>query len=110
MERGCLRYLPSAVTLRAVVRIHGTWIRHAQYGWQVCVNTFELTIISTVAASSLSWWPTPASRAGARRGKQSRASTGTSADEDQIHPPGRSGRHQVNPNRRPAPQPFRDGD
>src|SRR5438876_6615379 len=34
--------LPADVTLRAVVRIGGIWIRHAQYGWQVRVNTFEL--------------------------------------------------------------------
>src|SRR5579859_3285355 len=37
-----LGYLPADVTLRAVVRLSGTWIRHAQYGWQVRVNTFEL--------------------------------------------------------------------
>ncbi len=34
--------LPADVTLRAIVRIGGIWIRHAQYGWQVRVNTFEL--------------------------------------------------------------------
>jgi len=34
--------LPAAVTLRAVVGIGGIWIRHAQYGWQVRVSTFEL--------------------------------------------------------------------
>ena len=37
-----LGYLPADVTLRAVVRLGGTWARHAQYGWQVRVNTFEL--------------------------------------------------------------------
>src|SRR3984893_13383651 len=37
-----LGYLPADVTLRAVVHLGGTWIRHAQYGWQVRVNTFEL--------------------------------------------------------------------
>jgi exodeoxyribonuclease V alpha subunit len=34
--------LAADVTLRAVVRIGGIWIRHAQYGWQVRVSTFEL--------------------------------------------------------------------
>jgi len=37
-----LGHLPADITLRAVVRLGGTWIRHAQYGWQVRVNTFEL--------------------------------------------------------------------
>src|SRR5437660_612885 len=32
-----LGYLPTEVTLRAVMRISGVWIRHAQYGWQVRV-------------------------------------------------------------------------
>jgi len=36
---GCL---PADVTLRAVVRVGGTWTRHAQYGWQVQVKTVEL--------------------------------------------------------------------
>jgi len=30
-----LGYLPPGVTLRAVVRVGGTWTRHAQFGWQV---------------------------------------------------------------------------
>jgi exodeoxyribonuclease V alpha subunit len=37
-----LGHLPTDVTLRAVVRVAGTWMRHAQHGWQVRVNTFEL--------------------------------------------------------------------
>src|SRR6266542_604532 len=37
-----LGYLPPDVTLRAVVRVGGTWTRHAQYGWQVQVKTVEL--------------------------------------------------------------------
>src|SRR5215207_5135869 len=37
-----LGYLPPDVTLRAVVRVGGTWTRHAQYGWQVQVRTVEL--------------------------------------------------------------------
>src|SRR6266508_4062576 len=37
-----LGYLPPEVTLRAVVRVGGTWIRHAQYGWQAQVRTVEL--------------------------------------------------------------------
>jgi exodeoxyribonuclease V alpha subunit len=37
-----LGHLPEDITLRAVVRLGGTWIRHAQHGWQVRVNTFEL--------------------------------------------------------------------
>ena len=37
-----LGYLPADITLRAVVRVGGTWTRHAQYGWQVQVKTFEL--------------------------------------------------------------------
>jgi exodeoxyribonuclease V alpha subunit len=37
-----LAYLPPDVTLRAVVRVGGTWTRHAQYGWQVQVKTVEL--------------------------------------------------------------------
>jgi exodeoxyribonuclease V alpha subunit len=37
-----LGYLPADITLRAVVRVGGTWARHAQYGWQVQVRTFEL--------------------------------------------------------------------
>ena len=37
-----LGYLPPGVTLRAVVRVGGTWTRHAQYGWQVQVKTVEL--------------------------------------------------------------------
>jgi hypothetical protein len=41
-ERGSARSVTCHQTLRAVVRISGVWIRHAQYGWQVRVNTFEL--------------------------------------------------------------------
>src|SRR6266536_4546203 len=37
-----LGYLPPDVTLRAVVRVGGSWTRHAQYGWQVQVKTVEL--------------------------------------------------------------------
>src|SRR5437879_2881102 len=37
-----LGHLPADITLRAVVRLGGNWIRHAQHGWQVRVNTFEL--------------------------------------------------------------------
>src|SRR5258708_4625857 len=37
-----LGQLPPEFTLQAVVRLGGTWIRHAQFGWQVRVNTFEL--------------------------------------------------------------------
>jgi exodeoxyribonuclease V alpha subunit len=37
-----LGYLPADITLRAVLRVGGTWIRHAPYGWQVRVQTFEL--------------------------------------------------------------------
>src|SRR5229473_2257264 len=37
-----LGYLPPDVTLRAVVRVGGTWTRHAQFGWQVQVKTVEL--------------------------------------------------------------------
>ncbi|MDQ6670848.1 MAG: AAA family ATPase [Chloroflexota bacterium] len=37
-----LGHLPPDITLRAVVRLGGTWMRHAQHGWQVRVNTFEL--------------------------------------------------------------------
>ncbi len=37
-----LGYLPPDITLRAVVRVGGTWTRHAQYGWQVQVKTVEL--------------------------------------------------------------------
>ena len=35
-------YLPPDVTLRAVLRVGGTWTQHAQYGWQVQVRTVEL--------------------------------------------------------------------
>jgi len=35
-------YVPPEVTLRAVVRIGGTWTQHAQYGWQIQVRTVEL--------------------------------------------------------------------
>jgi hypothetical protein len=37
-----LGYLPPDVTLRAVVRVGGTWTRHAQFGWQVQLKTVEL--------------------------------------------------------------------
>src|SRR6266498_2292098 len=37
-----LGYLPPDVTLRAVVRVGGTWTRHARFGWQVQVKTVEL--------------------------------------------------------------------
>src|SRR6266568_6334438 len=50
--------LPADVTLRAVVRIGGIWIRHAQYGWQVRVSTSSSSITSTGAESSPSWLPT----------------------------------------------------
>src|SRR5215212_9251083 len=35
-------YLPPEIGLRAVVRVGGSWTRHAEYGWQVQVRTFEL--------------------------------------------------------------------
>jgi hypothetical protein len=35
-------YLPPTITLRADVRIAGTWTQHDQYGWQVQVRTAEL--------------------------------------------------------------------
>ena len=35
-------YLPPEVTLRAVIRIGGTWTQHPQYDWQVQVRTVEL--------------------------------------------------------------------
>ncbi|MBV9171344.1 MAG: AAA family ATPase, partial [Chloroflexi bacterium] len=35
-------YLPPDVTLRAVVRVAGTWTHHAQYGWQLQAKTLEL--------------------------------------------------------------------
>jgi hypothetical protein len=38
-----LGYLPPPITLRADVRIAGTWTQHAHYGWQVEVRTAELT-------------------------------------------------------------------
>src|SRR6266508_398449 len=31
-------YLPPDVSLRAVVRVAGTWTQHAQYGWQIQVR------------------------------------------------------------------------
>ena len=37
-----LGYLAEDITLRAVIRISGTWTQHAQYGWQVQVKTLEL--------------------------------------------------------------------
>ncbi|MDQ6879340.1 MAG: hypothetical protein M3082_16925, partial [Candidatus Dormibacteraeota bacterium] len=37
-----LGQLPAEITLQAVVRIGGIWTRHADFGWQVRVNTFEL--------------------------------------------------------------------
>ncbi|HEX6511005.1 MAG TPA: AAA family ATPase, partial [Chloroflexota bacterium] len=37
-----LGYLPPDVTMRAVVRVGGTWSRHTLYGWQVQVRTVEL--------------------------------------------------------------------
>jgi exodeoxyribonuclease V alpha subunit len=37
-----LGYLPADFALRAVVRVGGSWTRHAEYGWQVQVRTFEL--------------------------------------------------------------------
>jgi hypothetical protein len=37
-----LGQLPAEITLQAVVRIGGFWTRHAEFGWQVRVNTFEL--------------------------------------------------------------------
>jgi hypothetical protein len=37
-----IAYLPPTITLRADVRIAGTWTQHAQYGWQVQVRTAEL--------------------------------------------------------------------
>jgi hypothetical protein len=37
-----LGQLPAEITLQAVLRIAGTWSRHAEFGWQVRVNTFEL--------------------------------------------------------------------
>src|SRR6266536_5190330 len=35
-------YLSPDITLRAVVRVGGTWTQHAQYGWQIQVRTLEL--------------------------------------------------------------------
>jgi hypothetical protein len=35
-------YLPPDATLRAVIRIGGTWTEHAKYGWQIQVRTVEL--------------------------------------------------------------------
>jgi exodeoxyribonuclease V alpha subunit len=35
-------YLPPDISLRAVVRVGGTWTQHALYGWQVQVRTVEL--------------------------------------------------------------------
>ena len=37
-----LGYLPPEITLQAVVRASGVWSRHAEFGWQVRVNTLEL--------------------------------------------------------------------
>jgi exodeoxyribonuclease V alpha subunit len=37
-----LGQLPAEITLQAVVRIGGIWTRHAEFGWQVRVNTFEM--------------------------------------------------------------------
>ena len=37
-----LGYLPPEVGLQAVVRLGGTWLCHAQYGWQLQVKTLEL--------------------------------------------------------------------
>ena len=37
-----LGQLPAEISLQAVVRIGGIWTRHAEFGWQVRVNTFEL--------------------------------------------------------------------
>src|SRR6266852_1596202 len=37
-----LGQLPPEITLQAVVRVGGIWTRHAEFGWQVRVNTFEL--------------------------------------------------------------------
>src|SRR6202165_4368064 len=37
-----LGQLPAEIRLQAVVRIGGVWTRHAEFGWQVRVNTFEL--------------------------------------------------------------------
>src|SRR5258708_7423387 len=37
-----LGQLPPEITLHAVVQIGGIWTRHAEFGWQVRVNTFEL--------------------------------------------------------------------
>src|SRR5260370_8108001 len=37
-----LGQLPAEFTLQAVVRLGGTWIRPAQFRWQVPVNTFYL--------------------------------------------------------------------
>ncbi len=35
-------YLPPDTTLRAVVRVAGTWTPRAQYGWQIQVRTLEV--------------------------------------------------------------------
>src|ERR1700737_3163160 len=37
-----LGQLPPEITLQAVVRVAGIWTRHAEFGWQVRVNTFEM--------------------------------------------------------------------
>jgi exodeoxyribonuclease V alpha subunit len=35
-------YLPPEITLRAVVRVGGTWTQHARYGWQIQARTLEI--------------------------------------------------------------------
>src|SRR5919205_3389916 len=37
-----LGYLPSDVTLHAVLRVGGVWTQHSQFGWQVRATTVEL--------------------------------------------------------------------
>src|SRR3954452_16901621 len=37
-----LGHLPAEFGLRSVIRVGGTWTRHAEYGWQVQARTFEL--------------------------------------------------------------------
>jgi len=37
-----LGQLPPEITLQVVVRVGGTWAGHAEFGWQVRVNMFEL--------------------------------------------------------------------
>jgi exodeoxyribonuclease V alpha subunit len=70
-------HLPSDVTLRAVVHISGIWTRHAQYGWQVRVNTVELIdhldrrgVVAFLVAYTTHLGPVRAAEAVARFGER----------------------------------------